>query len=126
MDYKKLYFHLMGSVANIVDSIDVMGDPQGAGEIGIPRPFTRPFGYFSGEGKVPRGLGAEPPPGSTRSAGPGRPRRIPARRQANQFCIGRARRRSRYKTGSPKFGEEKAKPLYRCRGLAYNSCERND
>ena len=27
MDYKKLYFHLMGSVANLVDSIDMMGDP---------------------------------------------------------------------------------------------------
>ena len=27
MDYKKLYFHLMGSVANLVDSIDVMGAP---------------------------------------------------------------------------------------------------
>ena len=27
MDYKKLYFHLMGSVANLVVSIDMMGQP---------------------------------------------------------------------------------------------------
>ena len=26
MDYKKLYFHLAGRIANIIDSIDLMGD----------------------------------------------------------------------------------------------------
>ena len=27
MDYKKLYFHLAGRIADIIDSIDLMGDP---------------------------------------------------------------------------------------------------
>ena len=27
MDYKKLFFHLTGRIANIIDSIDLMRDP---------------------------------------------------------------------------------------------------
>ena len=51
-----------------------------------PAPM-RPFGYFSGEGKVSRGSGAEPPQGF----GKKHVSFPPARRYANQPCIGAMR-----------------------------------